>query len=69
MVDNAYIRLVNVVDEIEILRYDLTEDASVETAMIFGKVQISIWWKFRVVGQGFSGGLGPLAVHYGVNVE
>ena len=40
MVDNAYIRLVNVVDEIEILRHDLTEDASVETAMIFGGLQI-----------------------------
>jgi tellurium resistance protein TerD len=70
MVDNAYIRLVNVVDEIEILRYDLTEDASIETAMIFGEIyRYQNEWKFRAVGQGFSGGLGPLARHYGVNVE
>ena len=70
MVDNAYIRIVNLVDNIEIIRYDLTEDASIETAMIFGEIyRYNNEWKFRAIGQGFTGGLGPLARHYGVNVE
>ena len=53
----------------EIARYDLSEDGSTETAMIFGELyRHSGDWKFRAVGQGFSGGLGPLASSYGVNV-
>lgn len=51
------------------MRYDLSEDASVETAMILGEVyRHGAEWKFRAVGQGFKGGLGPLAAHFGVNV-
>ena len=53
----------------EIVRYDLSEDASTETAMIFGEVyRHGGEWKFRAVGQGYAGGLGPLASSYGVNV-
>lgn len=69
MVDNAYIRVVNKADGKELARYDLTEDGSTETAMIFGELyRHNGDWKFRAVGQGFAGGLGPLALHYGVNI-
>jgi tellurium resistance protein TerD len=69
MVSNAFIRVVNDATGREIARYDLTEDASTETAMIFGEVyRHNNEWKFRAVGQGYKGGLGPLARNYGVNV-
>lgn len=69
MVSNAFIRVVDETSGREITRYDLNEDASVETAMIFGEVyRHNGEWKFRAVGQGFKGGLGPLARNYGVNV-
>jgi tellurium resistance protein TerD len=69
MVSNAFIRVVNDETGREIARYDLTEDASTETAMIFGEVyRHQGEWKFRAVGQGYRGGLAPLARNYGVNV-
>ena len=69
MVSNAFIRVVNGADNSEIARYDLSEDASTETAMVFGEVyRRGNEWKFKAVGQGFQGGLGPLARNYGVNV-
>ena len=69
MVSSAYIRCVNADNNTEIARYDLSEDASVETAMIFGEVyRHSGAWKFKAVGQGFAGGLAPLAKNYGVNI-
>jgi tellurium resistance protein TerD len=68
-VENAFIRIVNDENGTEIARYDLSEDASVETAMIFGEVyRHGAEWKFRAVGQGYTGGLGPLAQSYGINV-
>jgi tellurium resistance protein TerD len=68
-VDNAFIRVVNDESNSEIVRYDLSEDASTETAMIFGEVyRHGGEWKFRAVGQGYVGGLGPLARSFGVNV-
>jgi tellurium resistance protein TerD len=68
-VDNAFIRVVNEDNGREIVRYDLSEDASTETAMIFGEVyRHGGEWKFRAVGQGYAGGLGPLATSFGVNV-
>ncbi len=68
-VSNAYIRLVNAADNTEIARYDLSEDASVETAMLFGEVyRHNADWKFKAVGQGFAGGLGPMAASMGVNL-
>ena len=69
MVSNAFIRVVNDATGREITRYDLSEDASTETAMIFGEVyRHGAEWKFRAVGQGFAGGLGPMAKNFGVNV-
>jgi tellurium resistance protein TerD len=69
MVSNAFIRVVNDENGREIARYDLTEDSSVETALVFGEVyRHNGEWKFRAVGQGFKGGLGPLATHFGVSV-
>lgn len=68
-VSGAYIRCVNAADGKEIARFDLSEDASVETAMIFGEIyRHNGEWKFKAIGQGFQGGLAPLARSYGVNV-
>ena len=68
-VSNAFIRVVDESNNREILRFDLSEEASTETAMIFGEIyRHGTDWKFRAVGQGFNGGLGPLARHYGVNI-
>ena len=68
-VRNAYIRIVNQTDGAEIARYDLSEDASTETAMIFGEVyRNGPDWKFRAVGQGYSSGLAGIARDFGVNV-
>jgi tellurium resistance protein TerD len=69
MVSQAFVRVVNEADGKEIVRYDLSEDFSVETALIFGEVYRSSGeWKFRAVGQGYKGGLGPLAKNFGVNI-
>lgn len=68
MIGRAFIRCVNADGEREIARYDLSEDSSTETAMIFGELyRAGSEWKFRAVGQGFKGGLGPLARSYGVD--
>ncbi len=68
-VSNAFIRVVNKADGKEIARYDLSEDYSTETAMNFGELyRHNNEWKFKAVGQGFAGGLGPLAKNFGVNV-
>ncbi|MCB9958259.1 MAG: TerD family protein [Rhodospirillaceae bacterium] len=69
MVANAFIRVLNNDTGRELARYDLSEDASTETAMIFGEVyRHGGEWKFRAVGQGYAGGLAPLARNFGVNV-
>lgn len=69
MVQNAFMRIVNEANGREISRYDLSEDYSVETALIFGEVyRHSGEWKFRAVGQGYQGGLAPVARNFGVNV-
>ena len=68
-VRNAFIRIVNQAGGTEIARYDLSEDASTETAMVFGEVYRSgAEWKFRAVGQGWASGLAGIARDYGVNV-
>ncbi len=68
-VSNAFVRIVDSSNGNEITRYDLTEDSSTETAMIFGEVyRHGEEWKFRAVGQGFAGGLGPMARNFGVNI-
>ncbi|MCW2495184.1 TerD family protein [Jatrophihabitans sp.] len=66
-VRNAFIRVVNQADNTEIARYDLSEDASTETAMVFGEVYRNGGdWKFRAVGQGYSSGLAGIARDFGV---
>ncbi|WP_447643981.1 TerD family protein [Nocardioides zeae] len=68
-VRNAFIRVVNQANGSEIARYDLSEDASVETAMVFGEVYRSGGdWKFKAVGQGYASGLRGIASDFGVNV-
>jgi tellurium resistance protein TerD len=68
-VRNAFIRVVNSADNSELARYDLSEDASSETAMIFGELyRHSGDWKFRAVGQGYSSGLAGIARDYGVTI-
>ncbi|AOI72261.1 chemical-damaging agent resistance protein C [Burkholderia ubonensis] len=68
-VSNAYIRVVNKADGKELARYDLSEDASTETAMIFGELyRHNDEFKFKAIGQGFAGGLKPLAEAHGVNI-
>lgn len=68
-VSNAFIRAVNKADNKEIARYDLSEDASVETAMNFGEFyRQGEEWKFKAVGQGYAGGLAGVAKDFGVNI-
>jgi tellurium resistance protein TerD len=68
-VRNAYIRVVNQADNVELARYDLSEDASTETAMVFGELyRNGAEWKFRAVGQGYASGLRGIAQDFGVNV-
>jgi tellurium resistance protein TerD len=68
-VKNAFIRVVNAANNSEIARYDLSEDASTETAMVFGELyRHGAEWKFRAVGQGWTTGLAGIAKDYGVNV-
>ncbi|QMU68267.1 TerD family protein [Streptacidiphilus sp. P02-A3a] len=69
-VRSAYIRVVNQADGSELARYDLSEDASNETAMIFGELyRYNGEWKFRAVGQGYASGLRGIALDFGVNVQ
>ncbi|ABB10385.1 tellurium resistance protein TerE [Burkholderia lata] len=68
-VSNAYIRVLNKADSKEIARYDLSEDASTETAMVFGELyRHNDEFKFKAIGQGFTGGLKPLAEAHGVSI-
>jgi tellurium resistance protein TerD len=68
-VRNAYMRVLNASDNAEIARYDLSEDASTETAMLFGELyRNGPEWKFRAVGQGYTSGLAGIARDYGVSV-
>lgn len=68
-VSNAFIRVLNESNNDEVIRYDLSEDYSIETALNFGEFyRHNGEWKFKAIGQGFAGGLGPLAQQYGVSV-
>ena len=70
MVSNAYIRVVDEGTGTEIARYDLSEDYSVETALIFGELyNHNGEWKFKAIGQGFADGLAGLCKNFGVEVE
>lgn len=66
---NAFIRVVNQDTGIEIVRFDLAEDYSTETAMVFGELyRHNSEWKFRAVGQGYAGGLAAMCQQYGISV-
>ncbi|MFB6892635.1 TerD family protein [Kitasatospora sp. NPDC056327] len=68
-VRNAYIRVVNAAGGTELARYDLSEDAATETAMIFGELyRNGAEWKFRAVGQGYASGLAGIAQDFGVQI-
>ena len=69
MVSNSFMRVVNNDNGAESARFDLSEDASTETAMIFGELyRHGAEWKFKAVGQGFAGGLAALATQHGINI-
>lgn len=69
MVSGAFIRVGNLETNNEIARFDLSEDYSTETAMLFGEVyRHNGEWKFKAIGQGFSGGLAAMARGYGINI-
>jgi tellurium resistance protein TerD len=69
MVQDAFVRIANLETDTEIARFDLSEDYSTETAMIFAEIyRHGGEWKFKAVGQGYSGGLEALASQYGVDV-
>ena len=68
-VSNAYIRIVDETSNAELIRYDLGEDFSVETAVVVGELYRNNGeWKFNAIGSGFQGGLKALCQNYGVNV-
>lgn len=69
-VNNAYIRIYNEENGEELLRYDLGEDFSIETAAVFGELYRNNGeWKFNAIGSGYQGGLAALCANYGVDVE
>ncbi|MDR3178130.1 MAG: TerD family protein [Campylobacteraceae bacterium] len=69
-VSDAFMRIVNLDTDEEIARFDLAEDYGTETAMIFGEIyKKDSEWKFKAVGQGYSGGLEALCKQYGVQVS
>ena len=68
-VSNAFIRLVDNVTGQELIRYDLGEDFSIETAIVVGELyRHNGEWKFNAIGSGFQGGLAALCGHYGIQV-
>ncbi|MCA9772579.1 MAG: TerD family protein [Myxococcales bacterium] len=68
-VANAFVRILNEETGSEVVRYDLSEDASTETAMIFAEVyRRGGEWKFKAIGQGYAGGLRAMCHQYGINI-
>ena len=68
-VRNAFIRLVDETTSREVVRYDLTEEFSIETAIVVGELyRHNGEWKFNAIGSGFQGGLAALCGHYGIEV-
>ena len=68
-VSNAFVRVVDEANGQEVIRYDLSEDYSIETAMNFSEIyRHNNEWKFKAIGQGFAGGLKPMSQEFGVNV-
>ena len=69
-VSNAFIRIVDEVSGKELIRYDLAEDFSIETAIVVGELyKMNNEWRFNAIGSGFNGGLKALCDHYGIDAE
>lgn len=69
-VNNSFIRIVDAVTDTELIRYDLGEDFSIETAIVVGELyRYNGAWKFNAIGSGFQGGLAALCGHYGIDAE
>lgn len=70
MIENAYIRIVDAETNEELLRYDLSEDYSTETALVIAEIyKHNSQWKFKAVGSGYNGGLQALCARYGIDAE
>ena len=68
-VSNAFIRIVDEATNQELIRYDLGEDFSIETAVVVGELyRHNGEWKFNAIGSGFQGGLASLCANYGIEV-
>ena len=68
-VSNAYIHIMDTATNTELLRFDLGEDFSIETAVVVGELyKHNGEWKFNAIGSGFQGGLAALCGHYGIDV-
>lgn len=68
-VENAFIRVFDELNGKELIRYDLDEDFSIETAVIVGELYRNKGeWKFNAVGSGFEGGLAALGNHFGISI-
>lgn len=70
MVSRAYIRICNPSTGEELIRYDLSEDFSLETAIVVASLYRNNGeWKFSAVGQGYNGGLAALCNSYGIETD
>lgn len=69
-VENAYIHIYDADTNVEMVRYDLTEDKDTETALVVGELyRYNGEWKFTAIGEGFNDGLAGLCRSYGLDVE
>ena len=69
-ISNAYIHIQDMQTGTDLIRYDLGEDFSIETAIVAGELyRHNGEWKFNAIGSGFQGGLAALCGHYGIEVE
>ncbi len=69
-VNNSFVRIYNADTNEELIRYDLGEDFSIETAAVFGELyRNGDEWKFNAIGSGFQGGLAALCANYGIKTE
>lgn len=70
MVNNAYVRVADEETGEELIRYDLSEDFSTETAIVVAEIyRKNGEWKFKAVGSGYNGGLAALCRQYGIDAE
>ena len=69
MVQNAFIRVIDASSNEELARFDLSEDFSIETSVVFGEIyKHNEEWKFKAIGQGYSGGLENLLANFGISL-